>query len=120
MNITDYNIKAYYKIKATAEELYTCEHIDALTNMIHNFITVNKRYFKSKKWLLYDQWLVVASAYEVKKDVITLILHNPNEGEDATDLLMIAKYFERIGDHATNISEWVIYSLKTSEDYNEI
>ena len=57
---------------------------------------------------------------EVKKDVITLILHNPNEGEDATDLLMIAKYFERIGDHATNISEWVIYSLKTSEDYNEI
>lgn len=31
--------------------------------------------------------------------------------EEATDILMIAKYFERIGDHATNIAEWVIYSL---------
>lgn len=52
MNITDYNIKAYYKIRATAEELYTGEHIEALTNMINNFITVNKRYFKSKKMVI--------------------------------------------------------------------
>lgn len=50
---------------------------------------------------------------DAKKDVINLILNNPNEGEEATDLLMIAKYFERIGDHATNIAEWVIFSLKT-------
>ncbi len=48
---------------------------------------------------------------EAKKDVIDLILNNPSEGEEATDILMIAKYFERIGDHATNIAEWVIYSL---------
>ena len=53
---------------------------------------------------------------ETKKDIINLILENPNEGEEATDLLMVAKYFERIGDHATNIAEWVIYSLRTSED----
>ena len=33
------------------------------------------------------------------------------DGEFALDLLMIAKYFERIGDHATNIAEWVIYSI---------
>ena len=32
-------------------------------------------------------------------------------GEYALDLLMIAKYFERIGDHATNIAEWVIFSV---------
>ena len=32
-------------------------------------------------------------------------------GEFCIDMLMIAKYFERIGDHATNISEWVIFSL---------
>ena len=38
-----------------------------------------------------------------------------SDGEEATDLLMVAKYFERIGDHATNIAEWVIYSLKTTE-----
>lgn len=46
-----------------------------------------------------------------KQDVIALIQNNPNEGEEAIDVLMIAKYFERIGDHATNIAEWVIYSL---------
>ena len=33
------------------------------------------------------------------------------EGACATDLLMIAKYFERIGDHACNIAEWVIFSI---------
>ena len=53
---------------------------------------------------------------ETKKDIINLILQNPKDGEEATDLLMVAKYFERIGDHATNIAEWVIYSLKVSED----
>ncbi len=57
---------------------------------------------------------------EAKKDVIKLILNNPGEGEEATDILMIAKYFERIGDHATNIAEWVVYSLRTSEDMDEV
>lgn len=55
---------------------------------------------------------------EVKRDVIELILNNPGEGEEATDILMIAKYFERIGDHATNIAEWVIYSLKQNDNEN--
>ena len=36
---------------------------------------------------------------------------HPDDGEYALDLLMIAKYFERIGDHATNIAEWVIFSV---------
>lgn len=41
----------------------------------------------------------------VKKELIGLIHENPENGEQAADLLMVAKYFERIGDHATNISE---------------
>ena len=55
---------------------------------------------------------------ETKKDIINLILQNPKDGEEATDLLMVAKYFERIGDPPTNIAEWVIYSLRTSADEN--
>ena len=47
----------------------------------------------------------------VKAGIIRIIAENPAEGEYALDLLMIAKYFERIGDHATNIAEWVIYSI---------
>ena len=48
---------------------------------------------------------------KVKCGIIALIAKNHADGEFALDLLMIAKYFERIGDHATNIAEWVIYSV---------
>lgn len=47
----------------------------------------------------------------VKDELIKLIASNPEDGEAGLDMLMIAKYLERIGDHATNIAEWVIYSL---------
>ena len=47
----------------------------------------------------------------IKHDIITLITEKSADGELALDLLMITKYFERIGDHATNIAEWVIYSV---------
>ncbi len=48
---------------------------------------------------------------EVKTQLIQLISRHPEEGKYALDLLMIAKYFERIGDHATNIAEWVEFSV---------
>ena len=46
-----------------------------------------------------------------RKELIQKINENVKNGEMATDMLMVAKYFERIGDHATNIAEWVIYSI---------
>lgn len=55
----------------------------------------------------------------VKEELISLIRENAPNSEQAADFLMIAKYFERIGDHATNIAEWVIFSItghKTLED----
>lgn len=48
---------------------------------------------------------------KVKNDLITMITQNPQDGEYALDLLMIAKYFERIGDHAVNIAEWVVFAV---------
>ena len=55
----------------------------------------------------------IVDAYfdRVKKNLIDMIAKNPKDGEFALDLLMIAKYFERIGDHATNIAEWVVFSV---------
>ena len=47
----------------------------------------------------------------VKKGIIELIAKDATNGEQAADLLMVAKYFERIGDHATNIAEWVLFSI---------
>lgn len=48
---------------------------------------------------------------EFKQKLIQKISENVKNGEQATDMLLVAKYFERIGDHATNIAEWVIYSI---------
>ena len=48
---------------------------------------------------------------QVKSKLIAKIAKDPDDGEYALDLLMIAKYFERIGDHAVNIAEWVIFSV---------
>lgn len=47
----------------------------------------------------------------VRKELIEKIQENTENGEQAIDLLMIAKYLERIGDHAENIAEWVIFSI---------
>ena len=48
---------------------------------------------------------------DVKRELIVLLGADATRGGEALDLLMIAKYFERIGDHATNLAEWVEYSV---------
>jgi phosphate transport system protein len=48
---------------------------------------------------------------KVKASLIDMIAARPQNSGDAIDLLMIAKYFERIGDHAVNIAEWVVFSV---------
>ena len=47
----------------------------------------------------------------VKDELIDHIRNDASSGSQAIDLLMIAKYYERIGDHAQNIAEWVEYAL---------
>jgi len=64
----------------------------------------------AEKVVAYDD--VVDNYFEqVKDELIARIAENPDDGEYALDLLMIAKYFERIGDHAVNIAEWVMFSV---------
>lgn len=48
---------------------------------------------------------------QVRRELTELISADPAQGEQGLDLLMVAKYLERIGDHATNVAEWVEYSL---------
>jgi len=48
---------------------------------------------------------------KLRKELIRLIRQEPDRGEMVVDLLMVVKYLERIGDHATNIAEWVIFSI---------
>ncbi len=48
---------------------------------------------------------------QVKTELIALIAADAAQGRQGLDLLMVAKYLERIGDHATNVAEWVEYSI---------
>lgn len=48
---------------------------------------------------------------KVKSSLVKMLSENPQDSAYALDILMIAKYFERIGDHAVNIAEWVEFSV---------
>jgi len=79
---------------------------------------VNKDIDLAKKVIDYDD-TVDNLFVTVKKELIELINHNTAHGDQAIDLIMIAKYFERIGDHATNVAEWVIFSLTGAHNYGK-
>ena len=58
-----------------------------------------------------DDDLVDSLFTDTKEQLIGFIAQDPSKGEYYLDLLMIAKYLERIADHATNIAEWVMFSI---------
>ena len=74
-------------------EAYVTKDLDVAHNVIDNDDVVDD---------LFDQ---------IKMALVKRIQDNHVKSFEAADLLMVAKYFERIGDHATNIAEWVIYSI---------
>ena len=78
---------------------------------------VEKDLQKAQEVLVHDD--IVDQLFDaVKSELIEMIHQDKEIGEQATDLLMVAKYFERIGDHATNIAEWVIYSITGEHEKN--
>ena len=79
-----------------------------VTNSIEAFV---KRDIELAKEVIAQDDIVDDYFNRVKQDLIERISADPSDGEFALDLLMIAKYFERIGDHATNIAEWVMFSV---------
>lgn len=64
----------------------------------------------ARKVICYDD-IVDKWFYEIKQELICKIATDSENGGYYVDLLMIAKYLERVGDHATNIAEWVEYSI---------
>lgn len=55
---------------------------------------------------------------QIKSELVQIIAESPQKGELLLDILMVAKYFERIGDHVVNIAEWVEYSVTGSKRSN--
>ena len=98
-----------------------CGDIRAMAQAVIRMVTdsveayVRRDLAMARRVIAYDD--VVDEAFvRVKKELIALLTADGAEGELALDLLMIAKYFERIGDHAVNIAEWVVFSITGSHE----
>jgi len=106
MAIPDYDDENEQLIEAMAKEA-----IKMVTDSIDSF--VKKDLELAKSVINYDD--VVDNYFiDIRARLIEAITSGKKEGEYYIDLLMIAKYLERIGDHATNIAEWVVYSITGS------
>lgn len=91
---------------------------DATIKMVRESIDafVRKDLELAVKVIQYDD--VVDDLFDIiKEELIGHIRENSGSSEQAIDFMMIAKYFERIGDHAQNIAEWVYYAI-TGDHYN--
>lgn len=93
-----------------------CAHIGNMARAVIKMVTesvdayVKRDITLAESVIAYDD--IVDDYFDkVKKSLIKMIAEKPNDGEYMIDLLMIAKYFERIGDHAVNIAEWVVFSV---------
>ena len=85
--------------------------IQMVTESVDAYVYMKCDIMLAKKVIAADD-VVDEQFARVKQSLIGKIAADPADGEYALDLLMIAKYYERIGDHATNIAEWVIYSVR--------
>ena len=100
------------KMSGTAEEEPLQKMASAAQKMVTEAVDAYvKQDLSLAKKVMGDDDIVDAYFNQVKSDIIAMIAANPEDGAYALDLLMIAKYFERIGDHCTNIAEWVEFSL---------
>lgn len=84
---------------------------EATVMLIHSIDAFTEKSAEVAKDVIDHDDIVDTLFVNVKEELIKLVSDSPEEGEAGLDILMIAKYLERIGDHATNIAEWVLYSL---------
>lgn len=96
-------------------------HIDEMASQASKMVTlaidafVKKDFDLAKKVSESDD--VIDELFDkVKKETVEIIQRDKALGEQAIDLMMIAKYLERIGDHAVNIAEWVAFSITGSRE----
>jgi len=92
------------------------EHIPQMAEATSKMVTESVEAYVKKDLQLAQKVIadddVVDDLFNVlRTDLIEVIQKSKSKAEQALDILMIAKYFERIGDHATNIAEWVVFSI---------
>lgn len=93
------------------------EHLNRMASevivmLIHAIEAYAERDIEKAKAVIEHDEVIDELFLEVRSDLIEFIRNNRTQGDKAADLLMVNKYLERIGDHATNIAEWVIFSAE--------
>lgn len=105
-------IAPYIVNRGTLGETHIKEMAEATIKMVSESIESFVKMNLEIATLVIEHDNVVDGLFDkVKQELIKSIAEGQNDAEMLVDLLMIAKYFERIGDHAENIAEWVIYSI---------
>ena len=102
-HVGDENVFGKVHIKEMAEAT-----VKMVTDSINSFV---KNDTNSARCVIMEDDRVDELFIKVKNELISLIAGNAQMGEYCIDIMMIAKYLERIGDHAVNIAEWVEYSV---------
>ncbi len=97
-----------YLVKADHIRKMSAEAVIMLLRAVEAY--VERDMDKAREVISHDD-IVDDLFIKVKADLIDVMQTEPSYAEHAADLLLVNKYLERIGDHATNIAEWVIFSL---------
>lgn len=82
--------------------------IEMVTKSIDCFV---KQDLKIAQEVIQQDDIIDKDFYEFKQKIIRKLTTHAEKSEEYIDYLMVAKYFEKIGDHTTNIAEWVHYSI---------
>lgn len=103
------------------ESLYSMTHISEMAECSSNMVTTAIDAFVKKDLKLAKTVATMDDAIDdlfnkVKEEVIDIINTNKELDHQAIDIMLIAKYFEKIGDHAENIGEWVVFSITGSKE----
>lgn len=98
------------------ENIYSMTHLSEMAERSSNMVTTAIDAFVKKDLKLAKTVATMDDAIDdlfnkVKQEVIEIINANKELDQQAIDVLLIAKYFEKIGDHAENIGEWVVFSI---------
>ncbi len=98
------------------ENIYSMTHLSEMAERSSNMVTTAIDAFVKKDLKLARTVATMDDAIDdlfnkVKEEVVDIINANKELDQQAIDVLLIAKYFEKIGDHAENIGEWVVFSI---------
>lgn len=98
------------------ENIYSMTHLSEMAECSSNMVTTAIDAFVKKDLKLAKTVATMDDAIDdlfnkVKQEVVDIINANKELDQQAIDVLLIAKYFEKIGDHAENIGEWVVFSI---------